>query len=268
MTGEASYDPRRGEGGLDGELARLDAQAALSWPQELRMIRALGVPDRPRILEAGCGPGVVTRRLREAFPGGAITALDRDAELLARVRGLGLPGVTCVEADVAGTGLPDVSVDLVLSRYTYQHLSDPAAAAREALRVLAPGGLHVIVDIDDALWGLADPPAPSNTRIFAQHAAAQAARGGDRTIGRRLWRLLAGCGYACLQLDLFAYHSDDLGRNPFLPQIAPERMLAQIESSAIDPVDLATLYAAYHRFARDPEAFILMVGFLVSGRRR
>jgi ubiquinone/menaquinone biosynthesis C-methylase UbiE len=267
MTAQPSYDPARGARGLDGELARLEVQAALSWDRECRLLDRLGVRDGARILEVGCGPGVVTRRLRAAFPSSPITALDRDPVLLDRARAAELPAVTVAAATAEATGLPEGGFDLVLSRYLYQHLPDPAAAAREALRVLAPGGLHAVVDIDDALWGIADPPAPGLSAILARQTEAQAARDGDRRIGRWLWRLLKQTGHADPELDLFAYHSDALGKDPFLPQMAPERFLDQVDAAAITPGDLGRVYAAFDRFARDPDAYVLMVGFLASGRK-
>jgi ubiquinone/menaquinone biosynthesis C-methylase UbiE len=267
MTADASYDPARTDGGVEAEVRRLEVQAELSWPEELRRLVALGVADGDRILEIGCGPGVVTRRLRAAFPSSPIVAVDHDPDLLDRARTLDLPEATFVEADAAATGLDAGGFDLVLSRYLWQHLADPAAAAREALRLLVPGGLDVVVDIDDALWGIADPPAPGLSRILARQTEAQARRAGDRTVGRKLWRLLRDTGHADPHLDLFAYHSDAVGKDPFLPQMAPERFLAQIDPAAITPGDLGQVYAAFDRFERDPDAYVLMVGFLASGRK-
>lgn len=43
---------------------------------------------------------------------------------------------------VPGTpiGLPDASVDLIVSEYTFEHVEDPAEVARELERILKPGG--------------------------------------------------------------------------------------------------------------------------------
>lgn len=80
-----SYDPAHTtRGGLAAEIARLDAQAELTWSEEARILRELGVLGVGALLDVGCGPGVVLRRLRPAAPGTTVLGVDHDADLLAR----------------------------------------------------------------------------------------------------------------------------------------------------------------------------------------
>lgn len=51
-----------------------------------------------------------------------------------------IDGVELHQGDVARTGLPDGSVDLIYSRAVMEHVDDPDAVFAEASRVLAPGG--------------------------------------------------------------------------------------------------------------------------------
>jgi ArsR family transcriptional regulator len=48
--------------------------------------------------------------------------------------------------DIFGTRLPDRSADLVVVHQVLHYLADPAAAAREAARIVAEGGKLIIVD--------------------------------------------------------------------------------------------------------------------------
>jgi SAM-dependent methyltransferase len=90
------------------------------------------------VLEAGCG---------------------RNAEVLSKYRGraarligvdpvefqlaAGLDEIELQRGDIANTGLPSSSVDLVISRALMEHLPHPRAAFAEIHRVLKPGGRYV-----------------------------------------------------------------------------------------------------------------------------
>ena len=54
-------------------------------------------------------------------------------------------GVEYIQSDLAHTGLPDESVDLVVSRSVLEHLSAPADVFHELHRVLRPGGRFVFL---------------------------------------------------------------------------------------------------------------------------
>jgi ubiquinone/menaquinone biosynthesis C-methylase UbiE len=263
------YRARNENADLSAELARLEAQAALSWTAESRRLAGLGLPPRPAIVELGCGPGFVTTRLHELFPGCAIVAVDDDQEMLvlARERCEGLGAIEFVAADAARTGLPDASFDLVFSRYLFQHLSDPAPVASEALRLLRPGGLHVILDIDDELWGIAEPSFPQLQAIHAKASTLQESAGRRRQTGRRLWSILQDAGCVELDVDVFCYGSDWLGVKPFLPQLDPARLLPFVRDGRLPMTDYIAAQFMFETFVANPEARVLLVGFIGWGRR-
>jgi ubiquinone/menaquinone biosynthesis C-methylase UbiE len=255
--------------GLASELDRLRAQVLLSWPREARLLGWLGLRDGMRVLELGCGPGFVTEQLLALVPHARVTALDRDAELLGRARQAlaGDARVGFVQASAGATGLADACFDFVLARYLFQHLPDAEAVAREALRVLRPGGRLAVVDLDAALWGIVEPAFPEVQPIYAKTGRAQAARGGDRLVGRRLWRILRRCGFDPVELEAFVYHSDALGLQAFAPQMDPDRLLSAVRTGFITPEEHAQVQAAYRRFLSTPDAYVLMVGLVACGER-
>jgi SAM-dependent methyltransferase len=264
MTAPSS-DPRRGPG-LAAEVERLETQAALAWAEEERLLRGLGVAEAQALVEVGCGPGALLERLAVLAPGARLVGVEPDGELAALARER-VPQADVVAGDALALPLADASVDVAVVRLVLQHLADPVAAARELRRVLRPGGLAVAFEVDGQLWGLAEPSFPEAAAVQAKAWAAQAGRGGDRMIGRRLHRILREAGFGEVRLDTYAYHSDDLGIDAFAPLLDPAPALEPlVADGTIAPAELGVAISAYRRFRADPGAFVLLVGLLCSGR--
>lgn len=103
--------------------------------------RAAGRPLT--MLDIGCGDGVITRHLRDAFPEETIEGVDADPVRLERARAA-CAGVTFRQED-AGTLPYDVGVfDVVLCHHVMEHVDDDRRLLDECHRVLAPGGLLVL----------------------------------------------------------------------------------------------------------------------------
>ena len=160
----------------------------------------------------------------------------------------------------------DDAFDGAVTRLVLQHVPEPEAVARELARVVRPGGLVVAIDVDGGLWGLSQPYLPELAEVQAKAWSASRERGGDRMIGRRLHRILAGAGLAEVALRPYAYHSDALGLDAFAPLLAPEALAPALEAGTITLADYQQLVRGYARFRADPDAFVLLVGLLASGR--
>lgn len=101
-----------------------------------------------RVLDLGTGTGTVARGL--ALRGCVVTGLDRSDALMAEARRLDAEAgvsVSYLTASAEATGLPDSSFDVVTAGQCWHWFNAPAAA-REALRVLAPSGTLVICHFD------------------------------------------------------------------------------------------------------------------------
>jgi ubiquinone/menaquinone biosynthesis C-methylase UbiE len=126
------------------------------------LVARLAVHDGMRILEVACGTGIVTRRLVDKLAGrGTIIATDLNEAMFAHAR-TRLPGrgdATWRHAD--GTSLPfeTRSFDVVVCQFGVMFFSDKIAGAREAFRVLKPGGLYLF-----SVWdSLKQNPVPRLT---------------------------------------------------------------------------------------------------------
>jgi ubiquinone/menaquinone biosynthesis C-methylase UbiE len=258
-------------GGIEGEIKRLEAQAALTFDKELFLLRALGLQEDMSILEVGSGSGSVTDRLAEEFASSRIFTVEPDPVLrdAAHRRFLSKDKmrerITALPGSCEHIPLESESVDLAFVRFVFQHLADPNLAATELLRVLKPGGRIVVIDFDGELWGLS---SPYNTELMPIHArvfAAQSDRGGNRYIGRHLPKILSAAGYLQVALYPFAVSSDEVGIEAFAPIIGPENLLPHVESGLVLMSEYNSVLRDYQRFIDDPTHTVLSLGFLATG---
>jgi SAM-dependent methyltransferase len=101
------------------------------------------LPTTRTLLDAGCGR---TAPVLRKFIG----RVDRliGVEMVDFV---GVPAdIETFNADLGRLPLPDASVDLVISRSVFEHLTDPQSVYRELARVLRPGGRVIFLTAN--LW--------------------------------------------------------------------------------------------------------------------
>lgn len=105
------------------------------------------------ILDLGAGTGTLTRGVLARWPDARVVALDASAGMLRTNEAINDESVTPsdrerIEYRVAGadrTGLPDASVDVVVSSFVLQLVSNRFRVLREVRRILRPGGLLAFV---------------------------------------------------------------------------------------------------------------------------
>lgn len=124
-----------------------------NYPDEIRegvkaFVAALNLDKGVRVLDVGCGTGVLIPYLREVIgPRGQIVALDPSEAMLkgaaSKDRGRAVP----VWAAAESMPLIGESVDIVVCFAAFPHFSDRARAVREFFRVLRPGGKAVVAHL-------------------------------------------------------------------------------------------------------------------------
>lgn len=103
-----------------------------------------------RILDVGCGTGVVARLAAAGLgPTGRVVGLDLSDGMLRKAAELAqaAPGGNRIEfrkGDAERLDFDTASFDATLSLYALRHLPHPELALKEMLRVLRPGGISVI----------------------------------------------------------------------------------------------------------------------------
>ncbi len=105
------------------------------------------LPENPRIVDIGCGPGLLIRDLADRYPGGRLTGTDITQGMIDYAGKLGL-GAEFVKHDITAEQLPGDagSVDLVSMVAVLHVLDQPHPVLAEISRVLADGGIFLLQD--------------------------------------------------------------------------------------------------------------------------
>ncbi len=109
------------------------------------------------VVDAGAGSGFLTLAVAERLDQGRVIALELSPDMLSRldkrVAAAGLADrVQPLQADATTTGLPDGSVDLIVSHALLHELFDAEGAIAEWARILKPGGIMVLSDVADGWY--------------------------------------------------------------------------------------------------------------------
>jgi ubiquinone/menaquinone biosynthesis C-methylase UbiE len=105
-----------------------------------------------RLLDVGCGTGVLLHRLSRQSPDARLSGVDPVPEMLAVARRRLPPEVELREGWAERLPFESGQFDVVVSSNVFHYIRQPAAALREMSRVLRPGGRLLITDwCDDFL---------------------------------------------------------------------------------------------------------------------
>jgi SAM-dependent methyltransferase len=104
------------------------------------------LPAEWTVADLGCGTGALAAALAARVR--KVVAVDQSAEMLraARRRLAGAANVEIHDARLEALPLRDASCDAAVAVLVLSYLPEPAAALREAARVLRPGGRLVVVE--------------------------------------------------------------------------------------------------------------------------
>jgi 2-polyprenyl-3-methyl-5-hydroxy-6-metoxy-1,4-benzoquinol methylase len=153
---------RVGEAALDDEAAVAAGQEAglrlhrfkrtAGLPRVRRVIGALRSLAPGRLLDLGTGRGVFLWPLIDEIPGLRILATDRLAHRVAELAAVGRGGLDRLEVarmDATRLAVSEQAFDVVTALEVLEHIPDPAAAVREAMRAAARAVVATVPSHED-----------------------------------------------------------------------------------------------------------------------
>jgi ubiquinone/menaquinone biosynthesis C-methylase UbiE len=109
-------------------------------------LRRIEIRDGDRVLDVGCGTGVLLEAIAGRAPAARLAGVDLSLAMLAVARHKLGERASLVAGEAGGLPFADHRFDLVLSSSALHYWPDPAAGLAEIARVLRPGGRVGITD--------------------------------------------------------------------------------------------------------------------------
>ena len=173
----------------------------------------LHIGSGARVLDAGCGPGVVTREVaRRVGQSGRVIGLGSSPTMLTVAReiaeqeGVQEP-IEFRIGDVRNLPFDTAGFDVVLAITALSHSTGAEEAIPGMFRVLRPGGRIGILDLDTTSWVISRPDRELTLRIVAMGATIAT----DGWLARRLPELLQAAGFDDVRVRAFTPLERDPG---------------------------------------------------------
>ena len=227
------------------------------------------VKDSSKVLDVGCGSGVITTALGKKFPNAIITGIDLNEDRFKKENSSldSNSNVNFIVGNARKLPFNNEYFDIVFIRFLLEYLKNPVEIIKEMLRVLKYGGVIVLQDLDGQLCTHYPENNLLQTRLFKIIKYLEK-DGFDPFIGRKLFSFLRSEKVTNISIEVNPYHlfagsiDDhnlaiwDLKLDIALPEIAKA---LESEESAI------TFKNDYLEFLKDAETLTFSNVFTVTG---
>jgi SAM-dependent methyltransferase len=163
-----------------------------------------------KVLDAGCGTGLVTSILHEMIqPGGEILGVDNSEERIgfARKKYANQSSIQFQQIDVRDSIDGIGEFDLIWSRFFLEfHRRESADIVRNLAGCLKPGGYLCLLDLDHNALNHYEMPAHLEEILFKVMQKLEKENNFDPYVGRKLYAFLYDLGFENIEIDLQAHH--------------------------------------------------------------
>jgi ubiquinone/menaquinone biosynthesis C-methylase UbiE len=195
------------------EAERLEYQAKLGNYQLQSELERFNVVPGAKILDAGCGSGLLSRYLIDRHGANVeVHACDASKMRLEQARSLAAQApyssIRFFYSDLNRIDSDEATYDRVVCRFVLEHLDDPSAALKEFSRILKPGGQAYLIDLDGILFNFHS----TNSDLMSMLHELQRGWKTDLFVGRKLPSLLSSAGFKSISYEIqtMQFHGQDL----------------------------------------------------------
>ncbi|MEM7482397.1 MAG: methyltransferase domain-containing protein [Acidobacteriota bacterium] len=228
-----------------------------------RMEQALDLPAGHRVLDVGCGTGAESARL--AASGLRAVGADLSIDLLAAARRQRKSGSEGLPVFTAGNALAlpfaNAAFDGCRAERVLQHVTDPAAAVAELMRVCRPGRRVVVSEPDWGTLAVDIDDAALARKVLA--AACDLVPQG--WIGRRLPGLCRDAGLQDVTIEAHSLVVEGYATADALFGVASGPLRA-LDADRLPPEDVARWLGALDRREQRGPLLASLTGLTASGR--
>lgn len=163
-------------------------------------------PDS-RVLDVGCGPGVLAAEVARRIPSGNVTGFDASADRLteAQKNFIRLGNAQAQAGEATALPFTDDSFDFIYCRFLLEYLREKERAVAEMARVCRPGGTVLLQDLDgQLLWH--HPVDQALQADIERVLAVLGETGFDPFAGRKLFAVARAIGLTDIQVQAESYH--------------------------------------------------------------
>ena len=135
----------------NNESSRLEKQSLMHGYCPNLELNNCKIKENGRILDAGCGTGIMARSIYKKYPNSTVDACDcsedriNKGKLFAKMENL---NIHFFYGDINNLPSSEKEYDSIVCRYVIQHLSDYKKVMNEFSRILKPSGNLNIIELD------------------------------------------------------------------------------------------------------------------------
>ena len=242
-------------GGLKGR-ERLKLLARIMHASTAALFDRAGLAPGLKCLEIGCGSGDMSIELaRRVGPNGHVLAVDIDDTKIELARQeaaqLKVGNIEFRWLDIRASDLT-AAFDVVYARFLLTHLSEPDSVVALIRRLLKPGGLIILEDIDFS-GHFVYPESAAFNRYHELYCAVVGRRGGNPNIGPQLPLLLRQNGFEHIQVSVVQPMGLDGEVKTITPVTLENIAEAVIQENLATREEISTLVRELYDFVASPE---------------